>query len=96
MLGLAVAGPETTKSTTAEKKSDKQKSAAVSKSTKKSAPEQSATTAELTGSRIKCSYRRSGQITDAPNQVRIFDRATIERSGAGDLNQFLNQNNLRR
>lgn len=51
-------------------------------------------TSALTGSHVKQSYRRQGQITDGPNQVVVYDRAMIERSGASSLGDFLRQRNL--
>lgn len=48
----------------------------------------------LTGSHVKQSYRRQGQITDGPNQVVVYDRAMLERSGASSLGDFLRQRNV--
>jgi hypothetical protein len=45
----------------------------------------------LTGSYTKQNIRRAGRITDGANQVIILDRETIERSGASDVKQLLNQ-----
>lgn len=51
---------------------------------------------ELTGSHIKRTVRRNGQITDGPSQVIVIDRATIERSGVRDLAQLLTQQGVGR
>ncbi len=45
----------------------------------------------LTGSYIKHNIRRSGQITDGPNQVLVIDRKAVEESGASDLRQLLSR-----
>ena len=49
----------------------------------------------LTGSYIKQDIRRSGRITDGPNQVVVLDRDAIERSGAADLKQLLIRQGIR-
>jgi hypothetical protein len=49
----------------------------------------------LTGSNIKQSVTRYGRITDGVNQVLVFDRKTIENSGASDLKHFLGQQGVR-
>ena len=43
----------------------------------------------LTGSYIKRNVRRSGQITDGPNQVMVLDSEAIRRSGASDVRELL-------
>ena len=45
----------------------------------------------LTGSYIRHNIRRSGQITDGPNQVLVIDRKAVEESGASDLRQLLSR-----
>src|SRR5947207_15721788 len=45
----------------------------------------------LTGSYIKHNIRRSGQITDGPNQVLVIDQKAVSESGASDLRQLLNR-----
>src|SRR6266487_1620684 len=45
----------------------------------------------LIGSYIKHNIRRSGQITDGPNQVLVIDRKAVEESGASDLRQLLSR-----
>jgi outer membrane cobalamin receptor len=43
----------------------------------------------LTGSNIKRTVRKDGQVTDAPNSLTIIDQTAIERSGAVDVRQVL-------
>src|SRR6266487_4589458 len=62
-----------------------QADAVLSKPGKKDKP----VTTVLTGSYIKREIRQSGQITDGPYQVVVYDAETIRRSGAGDLADFL-------
>jgi hypothetical protein len=50
---------------------------------------QTETNVTLTGSYIKRTVNRSGQITDGPSPVVVIDRQAIERSGATDLRQLL-------
>ena len=45
----------------------------------------------LTGSYIKHDIRRSGQITDGPNQVLVLDHKAVSESGASDLRQLLSR-----
>jgi len=49
----------------------------------------------LTGSNIKQNVTKYGRITDGFSQVLVFDRGTIERSGASDLKHFLGQQGVR-
>lgn len=51
---------------------------------------------KLTGSYIKRTYRRNGQITDGPYNVVVIDRETIEHSGATDVRELLVRKGLRR
>jgi len=44
---------------------------------------------ELTGSRNKRTVRRSGLITDGPNNLVVIDRGMIDRSGGADMKQAL-------
>lgn len=43
----------------------------------------------LTGSYLKRDIRRSGNITDGPQNVFVIDSEMIRNSGAGDLRQLL-------
>jgi hypothetical protein len=45
----------------------------------------------MTGSYIKHNIRRSGQITDGPNQVLVLDQKAVSESGASDLRQLLSR-----
>lgn len=45
--------------------------------------------ATLTGSYIPRQVRRTGQTTDGPSVVFVYDQETIRRSGASDVRQFL-------
>jgi len=49
----------------------------------------------LTGSYIKQDVRRNGRMTDSHSHVVVLDRATIEKSGAGDLKQVLIRTGVR-
>lgn len=84
-VGTAAASAQSPK---AESANAKAKVKTVAKSEPKTSTV-AATETELTGSRIKRSYRKSGTITDGPSQVAVIDRQTIERSGATDLRELL-------
>jgi outer membrane receptor for Fe3+-dicitrate len=43
----------------------------------------------LTGSHIKRTVRKDGQVTDGPNSLTIIDQKAIEQSGAADVRQVL-------
>lgn len=88
LLGVVIARSEPDK-TKSSQKLQPAKAAKVAKAR----PE---TSSELTGSYIKRSYRRIGQITDGPYNVVVIDRDTIERSGAADLRELLIRKGLRR
>ena len=47
------------------------------------------TKSPLTGSHLRQEYRRTGQITDGPQQVIVLDSDYIQRSGASDLRALL-------
>lgn len=49
----------------------------------------------LTGSNIPQNLNHYGRITDGFSQVIVFDRKTIEQSGAADLRRFLGQQGIR-
>jgi hypothetical protein len=49
----------------------------------------------LTGSYIKQDLNHYGRITDGFSQVIVFDRKSIEQSGASDLKRFLGQQGIR-
>jgi len=46
---------------------------------------------ELTGSRIEQNVRQNGDMTDSANNVRVYDRKRIERSGQSNVRDFLRQ-----
>ena len=50
----------------------------------------------LTGSYIKSNIRRSGFITDGPNNVAVIDSEMIQNSGAATLSQLLIRTGFRR
>ena len=76
--------------------SQKTKPAAVKKAKKsKAAAAKEQEGVLLTGSNIKQNIKQSGRITDGFSQVLVFDRDTIERSGASDLKHFLGQQGVR-
>ena len=43
----------------------------------------------LTGSNIKRTVRKDGQVTDGPNSLTIIDQKAIQQSGVADLRQVL-------
>jgi hypothetical protein len=49
----------------------------------------------LTGTYLKQDVSRNGEITNGKDNVRILDREKIDRSGASDLNQFLQLQGVR-
>jgi outer membrane receptor for monomeric catechols len=76
--------------------SDKEtKDAKATKASATAAREKAKITAEpkrevvLTGSNIKRTVRKDGQVTDGPNSLTIIDQKAIERSGAADVRQVL-------
>ena len=74
----------------------KTKPAAVKKAEKaKAAPSKENDGVLLTGSNIKQNITKYGRITDGFSQVLVFDRKTIEQSGASDLRRFLGQQGVR-
>jgi len=50
----------------------------------------------LTGSYLKSTFKRSGQLTDGHSQVAVLDQQAIETSGAADLRELLIRRGLRR
>lgn len=50
----------------------------------------------LTGSYLKSTYKRTGQLTDGHSQVAVLDQQAIEASGAADLQELLIRRGLRR
>ena len=55
----------------------------------KNLPSQADTYVLSTGSHIKTTVKRHGQITDGPSQVLVIDQKTIANSGASTLRQLL-------
>jgi hypothetical protein len=53
------------------------------------APKQKSEKVALTGSYLKRDIRRSGYITDGPQNVVVIDSEMIRNSGAGDIRQLL-------
>jgi len=49
----------------------------------------------LVGSNIPQDINHYGRITDGFSQVIVFDKKTIEQSGASDLRRFLGQQGIR-
>ena len=50
----------------------------------------------LTGSYLKSTYKRTGQLTDGHSQVAVLDQQAIATSGAADLQELLIRRGLRR
>jgi hypothetical protein len=93
LLGVVIARSEPDKTKSSQKL---QPAKAAKVADVRSQTDSSQTTSKLTGSYIKRTYRRNGQITDGPCQVVVIDRETIEHSGATDLRELLIRKGLRR
>jgi len=93
-LGLAIAASSTAfasdKETDAKDKKEAKPQLEKPKVQLAQAPREEKNT-ELTGSYIKRTIRRNGQITDGPHQVVVIDQKAIRDSGAADLRQLLNR-----
>jgi uncharacterized protein YdeI (BOF family) len=93
-LGLALAASSTAFASDKDKDAKDKKAAKPEIEKQKVQPAQAPheeKNAEVTGSYIKRTIRRNGQITDGPYQVVVIDQKAIRDSGASDLRQLLNR-----
>lgn len=65
------------------------KTTPVKKAKKSQTPAPASETVMFTGSYIKQTVERNGQITSGPNALYVIDSKTIQNSGAADLRQLL-------